>query len=77
MLALPPRGALSDVKIQGNPGFKDRWGKDDIRVFPKWKGNSLNSSNLINRYSRSRGEFKGPVSHNCFAGSVVVQSLLL
>ena len=45
-----------------------------IVVFPKWKGNSVNSANsgnLINHWSKIWAQFKDPVSHTCLAGVVV------
>ena len=45
-----------------------------IGVFPKWNGNSVNSTNsgnLINYWGLNCGQFKDPVSHLCLAGDVV------
>ena len=46
------------------------------RVFPKWNGNSANSSNLINHWRIDWGQLKDPVSHMCLSGVMVaLQSL--
>ena len=55
------------------------WKSKNIRVFPKWNKNSLNSANsksLINHWSMNWAQFKDPVSHMCLAGVVVASCLL-
>ena len=47
---------------------KNTWGNG---VFPKWKGNLLNSGNLINNWNMNWDQFKDPVSYLCLAGWVV------
>ena len=52
----------------------------DIGVFPKWNRNSMNSANsgnLINHWSINWSQFKGTVSHICFAGTVVASWSLM
>ena len=44
------------------------------RVFPKWNRYSVistNSGNLINHRSMNWAQFKDPVSHVCFVGTVI------
>ena len=45
-----------------------------IGVFPKWKGNSMNSVNLgnpMNHWSINWGHFKDPLYYLCLAGAAV------
>ena len=45
-------------------------------VFPKWRGNSPNSANLINHWSMNWGQFKDPFCYACLAGFVAASCSL-
>ena len=47
-----------------------------IGVFPKWKGNAVNSENLINHWSIKWGQYRNPVYYLCLTGLVVASRYL-
>ena len=49
----------------------------NIGVFPKWKGNAVNSAKLIYYCNINWGHFKNPFYYLCLTGAMVTSRYLI
>ena len=66
---------IAVLRLRNVPNWSDK----NIRVFPKWKGNSMNSANsenIRNPWSMNGSQFTDPLCYLCLPGTVVASWFL-